>query len=204
MRRALLLGGWLLLAAALMGAVPPKLDLAPDYPSLLGDVLIASPQIGDPRFARTVILIVRHGKEGALGITINRAVGEHAVANLLADLGESDATAQGTVQLLAGGPVQPEAVFIIHTSEYRRPETIAVTDRLSVTSSREAVRDIGHGRGPQKKFVAFGYAGWGAGQLESELARNDWFTAPADSRLVFDVSRESVWEEAMARRSRDL
>jgi putative transcriptional regulator len=203
-RPAVLVGSWLLLAAVLIAAVPPKLDLAPQYPSLLGDVLIASPQIGDPRFTRTVILVVRHGREGALGITINRLAGEHPVASLLADLGETDTTAEGTVQLFAGGPVQLESMFVVHSSDYRRPETIAVTDSLSVTSTLEVVRDIGHGRGPHKKIVAFGYAGWGAQQLEAELARNDWFTAHADSALVFDVNRDSVWEEAMGRRSRDL
>ena len=195
----------LLLPAPLLNAALPKHNSAPQSSTLAGQFLIASPQMRDPRFRRTVILMVRHNKDGALGITINRPAGEQTLARFLEALGEKDASAtEGNVRLFAGGPVQPEVGFVVHTDDYRRKETIVVNGRLAVTSSREVLVDIGHKRGPEKALVAFGYAGWGPGQLESELARDDWFIAPADSDLIFDEPREKVWDQAMARRPRDL
>ncbi len=181
-------------------AALPKLDPSPQNSTLAGQFLIAAPSMGDPRFRRTVILMVRHSKDGALGVTINRPVGEKKLASFLQALGDKDAAAEGSVRLFAGGPVQPEVGFVVHTDDYRRKETIVVSGRLAVTSSREILVDIGHKRGPEKALVAFGYAGWGPGQLENELARDDWFIAPADPELVFDEPREKVWEQAMARR----
>src|SRR5262245_31409061 len=120
--RALLVLAGVLIGLALMGAVPPRLEPIPQFPSLMGQVLIAAPGMGDPRFRRTVILIVRHSKEGAFGITINRPMGRHPLAILLEMLGETDVAAQGGIELFAGGPVQPEAAFVIHTTDYQRSE----------------------------------------------------------------------------------
>jgi len=199
----LLVFGGLLIAVPLLAAVPPRLELEPEYPSLVGQVLIASPAIGDPRFSRTVLLMVRHTKDGAFGITINRPLGEHSLAQLLELFGESDASAEGSVQIFAGGPVQPGVCFVVHSADYNRYSTTAVKDFASVSPCKEVLGDIAHKIGPQKALVAFGYAGWAPGQLESELARNDWATAAADADLVFDVKREGVWDAAMARRPRE-
>ena len=98
--------------------------------------------------------------------------------------------------------MQPEACFVIHSADYTRANTIAVR-ALAVTPCRQVLGDIAHKTGPQKVLVAFGYAGWGPGQLEAELARNDWTTAAADADLVFEVNRDRVWDAAMARRSHD-
>jgi len=184
--------------------VPPRVDQEPDFPSLVGQLLVASPVMGDPRFQRTVILIVRHNKQGAFGITINRPVGEHSLASLLEMLGERDPSAEGAVQIFAGGPVQPEVGFVIHSAEYIRDDTIAINGIVAVTSSADVLRDMSHHKGPRKSLVAFGYAGWAPGQLEAELARDDWSTTEADSKLIFEVSRDRVWESAVARRSKDL
>jgi len=202
LNRVLLVLGGLLVAAPLLAAVPPRLELEPEYPSLVGQVLIASPAIGDPRFSRTVILVVRHSKDGAFGITINRPLGQHSLAQLLGLFGEGDASAEGNVQIFAGGPVQPGVCLVVHSADYKRSTTIAVKELAAVTPCREVLGDIGHKTGPQKALVAFGYAGWAPGQLEGELARNDWATAVADADLVFDVTREGVWDAAMARRDR--
>jgi putative transcriptional regulator len=204
LRQLILAIGGFLVAATLLGAVPPKLEQTPEYPTLVGQLLVASPKIEDPRFQKTVILIVRHSKEGAFGITINRAIGEHSLASLLEILGEKNNKVDGNVQIFAGGPVQPEAAFVIHTTDYHRSETIPINGHVAVTSSREVFQDIGHNKGPRKTLIAFGYAGWGPGQLEAELAHNDWFTAMADVVLIFEERRERVWDTAMERRSRDL
>ena len=190
-----------LLAALLLGAAAAG---PPEIASLSGQLLIASPNIGDPRFAHTVILMVKHDKDGAFGIAINRPVGEKSIASLLEAPGEDVSDIEGTLQVFAGGPVQPELGFVLHSAEYHREETIEVDGRVAMTASRQILRDIGHRRGPQKSLFALGYAGWGPGQLEGELARHDWFTAPEEPKLIFDDDRANLWEDAMARRTRDL
>jgi putative transcriptional regulator len=192
----------LVLTVSLVSAALPKPTLSPDNGSLAGQLLIASTALGDPRFRRTVILMVRHGKTGAFGIVINRPIDERPLSKLLEMLGEKDATAEGSTRIFAGGPVQPEAGFVVHTTDYAQPGTIHIGGELAVTASPQIVRDIAGKKGPQKALVAFGYAGWASGQLEAELARNDWLTTPADQALVFDEARERVWDEAMARQKR--
>ena len=185
----------------LLGAAPPD---HVDTPSLAGQLLIAAPTIGDPRFAHTVILMLRHNKEGAFGIVINRPVGERSIATLLEATGDNDPDVAGSVRVFAGGPVQPELGFVVHSAEYRRTETLDVDGRVAMTASREVLRDIGHHQGPEKNLFALGYAGWGPGQIEGELARHDWFTAQEELKLVFDDDRDNLWDEAMARRTREL
>jgi putative transcriptional regulator len=165
---------------------------------------VAAPAIGDPRFARTVIVMARHDRDGAFGIVINRLFGESSLASLMQMLGEKDTAASGNIRLFAGGPVQPETGFVVHGADYHVPSTMAITDRLAVTASREILLDIAHGKGPQQSLLAFGYAGWGAGQLEGELKRGDWVIAPAEPRLIFEEDREKVWDAAYAQRVQDL
>jgi putative transcriptional regulator len=191
----------LALSAALV-ATSPHATEAP--PSLKGQFLIATPSMRDPRFEHAVILMVRHGSDGALGIVINRLLGEKPLTDLLAAFGNKDATASGNVRIFLGGPVQPEVSFAIHGTDYRRPETLDIDARLAATPSGEVLRDIARNAGPTKSLVAFGYAGWAPGQLEGELAHNVWYTAPADPGLVFDDDRDKVWEHATAHRTQDL
>jgi putative transcriptional regulator len=194
-----------MLASALyLGAALPTAAQTPTPASLAGQLLVASPSMGDPRFARTVIVMVRHDKDGAFGIIVNRPIGERPLAGLLEMLGEKDTAVAGTVRIFAGGPVQPEMGFVVHSSDYHRPGTIDINGRVAMTASREILRDIGHNNGPNKSLIAFGYAGWGPGQLEGELARRDWSIAPGASNLIFDEDREKVWDAAFAQRMQDL
>ncbi|HLK80481.1 MAG TPA: YqgE/AlgH family protein [Xanthobacteraceae bacterium] len=191
----------LVLSAALT-ATSPHATEAP--PSLKGQFLIATPAMRDPRFDHAVILMVRHDSDGALGIVINRPLGEKPLTDLLAVFGNKDATASGNVRIFLGGPVQPEVSFVIHGADYRRAETLDIDARLAATPSSAVLPDMARSAGPTKSLIAFGYAGWAPGQLEGELARNVWYTAPADPALVFDDDRDKVWEHATARRTQDL
>ncbi len=193
-----------ILPAAFRDAALQTPAQSPAPVSLAGQLLIASPAMADPRFHRTVILMVQHDRSGALGIVINRPLQERSLASLLAALGEQDASVAGNVRIFAGGPVQPDVGFVVHSADYRRSETIAIDGRVAMTSSREILRDIGNNRGPKKSLVAFGYAGWRPGQLEEELSHGVWFTAAEDADLVFDVDRDKVWDDAMKRRTQDL
>jgi putative transcriptional regulator len=194
----------LVLAAVFVSAALPGADDAPADQSLAGQFLVATPAMGDPRFAETVILLVRHDKTGALGIVINRPVEERSLASLMEELGQKDQDSHGTVRIFAGGPVESSTGFVIHSAEYRRSSTMAVDEHVSVTSSPQILRDMGHGAGPAKALVAFGYAGWEPGQLEDEMAQRSWFTEPEDPKLLFDTDPGIVWKEALSRRSRDL
>ena len=191
----------LLVVAMLVGAAAPDPS---DPGSLAGQLLIAAPTMSDPRFAHTVILMVRHDQTGAFGIVINRPVGERSIAVLLEAAGDIHPDVEGSVRVFAGGPVQPELGFVVHSADYHRGETVDVDGRVAMTASREILRDIGHNQGPAKSLFAFGYAGWGPGQLEGEMARHNWFTAPEEPKLIFDDDRDNLWEETMARRTREL
>jgi putative transcriptional regulator len=202
--RLIVVAAAVLLSASLLNAGLSPPDEAPKPQSLAGQLLIATPQMGDPRFYQTVILVVRHDRNGALGIVINRPVQDRSLASLLQALGEKDAGVAGSVHIFAGGPVQPEIGFVLHSPEYRRPETLDIDGRVAMTSSLQVLRDIANGRGPSKSLVAFGYAGWTSDQLEGELRQRAWFTAEDDQKLIFDEDRDKVWDEAMKHRTQDL
>jgi putative transcriptional regulator len=194
----------LLLPATLFGATPPGPDVPSARQSLAGQLLIATPNMGDPRFAETVLVMVRHSRDGAFAIVVNRPVGEQPVARLLEALGENSDGATGTVQVFRGGPVQPEQGFVLHSTDYRDGTTQTIGAEVALSASAEILRAIAANTGPKKSLLAFGYAGWAPGQLESELARSSWFTTPLDSKLVFDEDREKVWTLAVERRTQDL
>ena len=202
MRLVLAMGLLLLPGAHLDAAAPTGGEPPPMHKSLRGHFLIASASMGDPRFDRTVILMIRHDAKGAFGLVVNRVVGRKTISALLETMGEK-IDAPNSVPVYYGGPVQPERGYIIHSAEYRRPETTQIDAGMAMTSTKNVLADIARDKGPEKFLFAFGYAGWGAGQLEGELARNGWFIAPATPHLVFDEDRDKLWDAAMARRIRD-
>jgi putative transcriptional regulator len=195
-----------MLAPALwLDAARPAAAQTPAHVSLAGQLLVAAPSMGDPRFDRTVILMVAHDQNGALGIVVNRLIGERPIATLLQRLGETDTSSvAGNVRVFSGGPVQPGVGFVIHSTDYRRAQTLAIDARVAVTSSREILRDIGSGSGPKQSLIAFGYAGWGPGQLEGEMKNRVWVTAPVEPRLIFEEDRDKLWEAVFALRTQDL
>jgi len=209
--RAALAASCLVAAALGIAAVDPRapdpFGGAPNAPSAdppAGDLLIASAQIQDPRFYHAVILLLKHNDDGAFGIIVNHELSQQPIAKLLAAAGEDTDGIAGTVGVFEGGPVQQELGFLVHSADYYRAETMAVDGKVAMTASKEALKDLGRGQGPKKYFFALGYAGWGAGQLEGEIARKDWFMIPEDPALVFDADPDTVWDKAFARRGQDL
>ena len=176
------------------GATPPQ-------PSgLAGQFLVAADEMGDPRFVRTVILMIRHDATGAMGLVVNRPVGEAPIARLLEGIGLDATGARGDVRLHYGGPVEPKQGLTLHTTEFSIDGTSRVTGGIAVTGNPEILRAIGMGRGPKRYLVALGYAGWARGQLEAEMKAGAWVAVPADAALTFDEDSEKKWERAMARR----
>jgi putative transcriptional regulator len=203
-RRVVLWLGVLLVTPMLFDAVLSKPEGARPGTSLAGQLLVATPEMSDQRFRHTVILMVRHSKDGAQGIVINRLASELAVTKLLEALGLDSKGSEGSVRLFAGGPVWLDACFIVHSADYHRPGTADIDGRVAMTTNPDVLRDVGHRQGPRQSLVAFGYAGWGPGQLEGELAVGGWFTVPEEPHLVFDADRDKLWDEAMKHRTISL
>jgi len=207
-----LLGGVLAAAGALLllvlgGALAETPHYAQPMPhtvSHAGELLVARPEMGDPRFARAVIFLVRHNAEGAMGLIINRPVEHEPAEKVLKDFGIEGVPAKGDIDVHYGGPVQLELAFVLHTPDYHLPDTVVVNGAFAMTADPQILKDIAAGKGPKKSILARGYAGWGAGQLEGELALNAWVIVPADPALVFGDHPEDLWERAIKRRGIDL
>jgi putative transcriptional regulator len=165
---------------------------------LTGQMLIAMPGIGDPRFERALILVCAHDREHAMGIAVNRPVEGLTIPDLLERL-EVKTTARLEDDLvLMGGPVELERGFVLHTSDYRGEFSLDVDGGLALTTTREVLEAMGsHNGHPRRAILALGYAGWGAGQLEREIRENVWLTVPADEELVFDDDYDTKWSRAV-------
>jgi len=165
--------------------------------------LVAAPQLGDPNFESAVILMVEHEDEsGALGLVINRK----ATVDLATVIGELDLKVPDVVvdindhpPLLCGGPVSPERGWILHTPDWSGPETLNVSDDLSMTSSLDVLGAVVAGKGPSKYRLYLGYSGWGPHQLVGEIKSGAWITVPLSSDLVFDVPLEEIWATTLRR-----
>ncbi len=197
--------GWILAAAAVFvpatlihAALPTGTDI-PDLVSLAGQLLIASPQMRQPPFDHAVILLAQHSRDGAFGVVINRPVDRRPIAGLLAAFGADASGITDSVRVFVGGPVDPAVGIVIHSTDYRLPDTLDIDGRIALSAAPDVLRDIGLGKGPNKSLLAFGYAGWGPSQLEDELAHGVWVTVPEDPALVFDDDRAKVWADALAR-----
>ena len=172
--------------------------------NLAGQLLVASPEMGDPRFAQTVIYMVRHDASGAQGLVVNRPLGELPLAVLLEQMGIEKKGTQGTVRLHSGGPVEGLRIFVLHTTDYVGDGTLSIKDGIALTWEPTILGAIAQGKGPRRAMVALGYAGWAPGQLEAEMKAGAWVRASADEALIFDTDHGSKWDRAMARRKIDL
>ena len=167
--------------------------------NLTNHFLIAMPALDDPNFARTVTYVCAHNEDGAMGIVINRPL-EMDLGEVLQQLDLETADPQINAQpVYAGGPVHRDRGFIIHRPSQDFGSTLRVTEDIAVSTSRDILAAIARGEGPHDTLIALGYAGWGAGQLEMELAENVWLVGEPDVALVYDPSLDTKWSRALAR-----
>jgi putative transcriptional regulator len=163
---------------------------------LKNQFLIAMPSLVAPPFNQTVTYIWEHDSNGAAGIVLNRPL-EVTLGDVLEQLSLEAVDARTTRRpVFFGGPVEPQRGFVIHEPPGAWETTLPVDASLGITVSQDVLAAIAAGRGPKKSLVALGYAGWGAGQLETELAHNAWLSTPADSDIIFNVPPEQRWERA--------
>ncbi len=163
--------------------------------SLCDHFLIAMPNMEDTSFAQSVTYICEHNERGAMGIVINNPM-PMVLQEIFVQMNLSDTAKQGNKIILAGGPVQSERGFVLHPSDTQWHSTIKVSDDISLTASRDIIAAMAEGQGPSACLIALGYAGWGEGQLEAEIAANSWLTVPADKNIIFNTPFEQRWTVA--------
>ena len=168
--------------------------------TLAGQLLVAMPQMMDPRFARSVVYVCAHSREdGAMGLVVNKLLDAVTMDELFTQLKLEAERNLGSEPVHFGGPVEPGRGFVLHTPDYREQATLAVGDEFCVTATLDILRAIGRGAGPRRSLLALGYAGWAPGQLDAEIQANGWLSVAADSELVFEGELDRKWERALAK-----
>ena len=165
-------------------------------PFLSGQLLLAMPGMGDPRFERAVIAICVHDQHGAVGIGIGHQRAGTRLRSLMAQLGVGPGLAPDA-PVLHGGPVEPGRGFVLHSADWGGQDTVAVAGLGAMTGTIDVLRAIAEGHGPRHKVLALGYAGWAAGQLDAEIQSNGWLMAPADPEIVFGRDNDAKWLMAL-------
>lgn len=158
--------------------------------------IIAMPGLADPNFSHTVTYLCQHNEEGALGIVINRPT-EMTLGEIFKQM-KINVTSPGAEDTLvfAGGPVQQERGFVLHTTCGSWDASMVVSGSISLTTSRDVIEAIAAGKGPEQYLVALGYAGWGQGQLEQEILANAWLNTPYSQQILFDTPIDVRWRDA--------
>lgn len=165
---------------------------------LTGQLLIAMPGMGDPRFDRAVVLICAYSEEGAMGLILNKPVPGLTLREVLERMGMAAIAGPLDRPVHMGGPVQTERGFFLHRDPTRQEgEPLAIAGGFVLSATQDVLRDTGTGRGPDPFIFALGYSGWAPGQLDHEITQNGWLTAPAPMDLVFSDDDGLMWEAAL-------
>lgn len=178
----------------------PK-DPARDF--LAGQLLIAMPNMADPRFERSVLIVCAHDERHAMAVILNKPLADVELSELLEQLSIDPREGVGGDPVYFGGPVQTERGLVVHTLDYRAESTVAITAEIGITATRDILMDIGgrsaKRRPPSRFLLAIGHAGWSAGQLEQELAMNAWAHCDPDEAIVFSNDTRQSWQRALER-----
>ncbi len=171
------------------------LDENPQY--LTGQLIIAMPGMRDPRFEKTVIYMCAHNDDGAMGLVVNRALESLTFPDMLEQLGIDPVGAGNKINVHFGGPVESGRGFVLHSRDYLQEATMVVDHDVALTATIDILKAIAGGEGPRQSLLALGYAGWGPGQLDTEIKSNGWLHVAADSDLVFGPNQDAKWQRAM-------
>jgi len=188
-----------------IGAQAARLD-----GTLQNHFLIAMPSMRDERFSRSVIYLCAHNAEGAMGLIINRTQ-QLGFTDILVELGILDRSQSirlparaRNIAVRSGGPVDRSRGFVLHSGDYMVDSSMAVSEQICLTATLDILRAISAGRGPSRALMALGYSGWGAGQLEAEIADNGWLACPASPELLFDAEVDTIYDRILASMGVDL
>ena len=167
---------------------------------LTGKLLIALPGIGDARFSRSVILVCAHSPEFAMGIVLNKPMAHLRLPQLFEQLDVPIEADVPDTFVLDGGPVSSDRGFVLHTDDvYNEGASLPVEGDICMTATRDILHAMGSTHPPRRSVLALGYSGWGAGQLETELAENAWLVCDLDPELIFSSAHERKWRHALGR-----
>jgi len=170
------------------------------HESLEGSLLIAMPDMQDPRFHRTLVYLCAHSSDGAMGLIVNKPAESLTLKDLFGRLGIPIRSEIGLEPVRFGGPVETGRGFVLHSADYYAEDaTLRVDDGTSMTATLDILHAMAESRGPERAMVALGYAGWAPGQLEGELQRNGWLFCPADAELLFGDDDDAKWSRALAK-----
>lgn len=168
-----------------------------DTSYLEGDLLIAMPSMTDPRFTKSVIFIVSHSEDGAMGIVVNKLMTALTFPDMLDQLEIPYEALSREPHVHFGGPVESERGFVLHTTDLIHETTVMIGKDVALTATIDMLKLIASGRGPDNSFLALGYAGWGPGQLEHEIQENGWLVVKSDNELIFDEHLTGKWQKAI-------
>jgi putative transcriptional regulator len=180
--------------------MPMAAGAAEQHDNLTGQLLVATPEMRDPRFAETVIYMVWHDTRGAFGLVINRPLAQGPWEDLLKGFGIDSPEAKGEIVVHYGGPVDPRAGFVLHSDDVLLGDSTKVADGIAMTADSRLLEAMSRGKGPQQSLFIMGYAGWAPGQLEGELLAGSWFVVSGDKTLIFGKDAERKWQQAMDKR----
>ena len=170
-----------------------------DITNLTGKFLCALPGMGDHRFEKSVIFICAHNSDGAMGLIVNKPKGDLLVHELLEQAGIEGTSRHGDTPVLDGGPVDIDRGFVLHTADYYNADSsLRISETLALTSTRDVLEAMTTSKTPDMAILAVGYAGWGGGQLEREIADNAWMVINAKESLIFEFELEGKWAKALA------
>ena len=191
------------LGVALWAAQPP--DAPAQNARLTGQLLVATTELEGPVFEKTVVYMVRHeAQTGAMGLIVNRPLGDVPLEVLLRQAGLPGTGVKGSVRLHVGGPVEPTRLSVLHTDDYAGPDTVKVANGVALTAEPSILEAIVKGNGPRRVRFAVGFAGWAPGQLEAEMRAGYWIAVPSDEAILFDDAYDTKWDRAMAKRKISL
>ena len=177
---------------------PEALREDDDDGPLQGQMLIAMPGMGDPRFTQSVIYVCSHGSDGAMGLIVNKRARDLRFPDLLRQVGIEPGEKAQEIRVHFGGPVEVGRGFVLHSDDWEVPgATKPLPEGLALTATVEILKAIARGRGPTLAVMTLGYAGWAPGQLETELQGNGWLTCPADQQLIFGKDDDGKWEACL-------
>jgi putative transcriptional regulator len=164
---------------------------------LTGMLLVAMPNMSDPRFARSVIYLCAHSAEGAMGLIVNQLADNVDFPSVIDQLGIQPTPTCEDTPVHVGGPVESSRGFVLHSPDYVLESTLVIDKDFALTATVDVLRAIADGKGPRRRVLALGYAGWGAGQLDAEIQANGWLLAPADADIVFGRDNTAKWDMAL-------
>lgn len=166
--------------------------------TLVGKLLIAMPEMSDPRFTSTVIYMCAHSEEGGMGLIVNKPQPEIKFARLLKQMDIHISPGARDVQVHYGGPVDSQRGFVLHSNDYASENgTLEVDEKFHMTATLDVLEDLAKGQGPSVSMMALGYAGWGPGQLEYEISKNGWLTCAPSDEILFGPDNDGKWTAAL-------